>query len=1082
MMRIKRLPIVILILVICFTSISVPVRLEAVNGDYLSFDSITTEQGLSQNYINCIYQDHYGYIWIGTVVGLNKFDGLDFQIYKSDSESADSISNSDIQCVYETSDGSLWIGTENGLDRFNRAENTFTVYKYSSEDANSLSGSSIQALYEDSRGILWVGTTAGLNSYDPKTGTFTRYLSNAYSISSDDITSLCVDSNDILWIGTSSGLNSYNSETGVFTTFCYDSAVAGGISNNQIITIYEDSNQRLWIGTANGLNLYDTDGGAFIVYQNDSNDASSISDNYITAICEDNDGYLWVGTRFGLNKLDCNTGVFSTYKADINNPDSINSNHILSLYKDAEGNLWIGTINGVNTLNFRKQVFKYYGGVFYNETVSGIIDDGNGNLWLEIKNGVVKFDMETHSVEAAWPEVFQNQYAMNYMLNVFCMGADGSIWIGTENSGLERFDPITGKLTVYQHIPEDSTSLISNSVKSLYADSKGVIWIGTIEGLCTYDPQSGIFSKSHVDESFLNGTGDVVQVIYEDSNGNYWFGTPTGVYRMDKATSEVDCVMDNNAVANNADVKMVMCIYEGSNGRFWFGTSFGLHCYDTEQGKLVLFGLEDLLPGASNNWILGVVEDNEGDIWIATRQGLGRLSLDDKVYTEYGVEDGLGNDAFCVGSYYKSEDGELYFGCIGGLISFYPDEIRFNASNLKVVINEFSLTDREISFEEPIEDLEEIFLSYSENSFIIGFAALSFDTTSEIQYAYMLEGFDEGWNYSGAKGRETKYTNLSSGEYTFLVKAVNSDGVWGEVTSLNIHIAVPFWQQWWFIISMVIFAILVVVLLIQVRTRSLTRHALLLEQKVDERTHQLALKSEQLEHELDNRIEFMRALVHELKTPLTPILGASEVLASQLEDTKSKGIANNIYVGAKRLNQRINELMDLAKGEKDMLKLNRKMTDISSLLREVADCVSPQINKRKMKLFTEIPDHLPPAMVDEERIQQIVLNLLDNAIKFSDEGGIITLRAEEKDGNIAVEVKDTGPGIAKSLQERLFQPYRRIESDREHLSGLGLGLSLCRVLVELHGGEIWVSSQKGKGCIFTFTIPLSLNENETDVK
>jgi signal transduction histidine kinase/ligand-binding sensor domain-containing protein len=1074
----KRIP-VLLLLFILFSFIS-PVQMEVYGSsvDYLRFTSITTEQGLSQNYINCIFQDHYGYIWIGTVVGLNKYDGLNFQIYQSDSESTGSISDSDVQCFCETSSGDLWIGTVRGLNFFNRAKNTFTQYMHNPDDTNSISGNTIHALYEDSRGILWIGTSTGLNSYDPESGKFKSYLSDSYPISSGSITSLCEDSNGILWIGTSNGLNSYNLETGVFNVYYYDSAVTGSISDNHIISIYKDSTGNLWMGTADGLDKYDSDTGLFSVYQNDVNDISSISDNYITAICEDNEGYLWVGTRSGLNKLDVSTGYFIAYQVNINNPDSINSNQILSLYKDTEGNLWVGTINGVNRLNFRKQVFKYYSGVFYNETVAGLSDDGKGNLWLEIRNGVVKFDIETHSVEDIWADVFQNQYALNYMYNVFCMGQDGSIWIGTENSGLERFNPFNGDLTVYNNVPGNSNSLLSNSIISIYSDSKGIIWIGTDMGLCTFNPQTGVFDSQMFESSILSESGNNVRVTYEDSDGDYWFGTNKGIYLLDESTHEISCIIDNISIAADVEVKVIMCICESDSGIFWFGTSFGLYRYDKQQGELINYKSNNLLLEDTKKWILGIVEDNNGDIWLATRQGLGRLSPDDGVYTEYGVNDGLGNDAFCVGPCYKTEDGELYFGCIGGLISFYPDEIQYNTSSLNVVINNFSLTDKEINFDKPIEDIEEISLSYSENSFNIGFSALSYDSTSEIQYAYMLQGFDDEWNISSARDNSTKYTNLDSGGYTFLVRAANSDGIWGEkITSLTINIATPFWEQWWFITTITLIGILTVVLLIQARTRSLSKHALLLEDRVEERTHQLAHKSEQLEKELDSRVEFIRALIHELKTPLTPILGASEALLSQMGEGINKGMANNIYIGAVRLNQRINELIDLAKGEKEMLKINPSITDISSLLKGVANYVLPQITKRNMKLEVEIPDSLPSVVVDEERIQQVVINLIDNAIKFSDDGGIITLKAREEENNIVVDVKDTGPGIAKSLQERLFQPYHRIESDREHLSGLGLGLSLCRVLVELHGGKIWVSSHQGKGCVFTFTIPLSADKD-----
>ena len=228
----------------------------------------------------------------------------------------------------------------------------------------------------------------------------------------------------------------------------------------------------------------------------------------------------------------------------------------------------------------------------------------------------------------------------------------------------------------------------------------------------------------------------------------------------------------------------------------------------------------------------------------------------------------------------------------------------------------------------------------------------------------------------------------------------------------------------------------------------------------------------ELESEVQKRIEFTRAMVHELKTPMTPVLFSSELLVQELHDEPWASIARNIHRGATNLNNRIDDLLDLARVEIGRLQLNPKLVDASQLLNNIADYVKALINKNHQHLVLNIPATLPQVWADEERLQQIILNLLVNASKFIPEGGTITLSAREEANSLIVEVKDTGPGIPKKEQQRIFEPYQRQTTDRERLSGLGLGLSLCKKLVELHGGKIWLESQVGKGSTFSFSIPL----------
>ena len=230
---------------------------------------------------------------------------------------------------------------------------------------------------------------------------------------------------------------------------------------------------------------------------------------------------------------------------------------------------------------------------------------------------------------------------------------------------------------------------------------------------------------------------------------------------------------------------------------------------------------------------------------------------------------------------------------------------------------------------------------------------------------------------------------------------------------------------------------------------------------------------QELEIEVQRRVEFTRALVHELKTPLTPIMSSSDLLVSGLKEEPWLSVAQNIQRGAINLNKRIGELLDLARGEIGMLRLNPKRVDVLKLLHFTGSEMSVVASSNGQTLKVELPPSLPMPWADEDRLRQIIQNLLVNATKFTPEGGTIYLRAREQNGSLIVEVQDTGYGIPEEEQRRLFRPYHRQIGDREHLSGLGLGLALCKNLVQLHGGRIWVQSQEGKGALFSFSIPIN---------
>lgn len=1071
---ILRISIAIIISSILISPTTFPVS--ANTNESLKFESIATEHGLSQNCITSIFQDSYGYLWVGTLVGLNKYDGVNFKIYYQNANDSKSISSSNIKTIFEDSYGLLWIGTDYGLNLYNRQNDTFTTILSNPDNpSKNNSNYSILAIFEDSYGALWIGTEHGLNLLNRKTRTYTEYLINTTGENSTEgkiIRKIFEDSFGSLWIGTNQGLYLFNRYKQTFTSYKHSINIPDSISNNSVKDIFEDSYGSLWIATDDGVNILDREKGTFTKYLHDSNDPSSISSNSTTKICEDSHGIIWIGTNNGLNNFDPIQNTFNHYMLDPYNPDSLNSDRITALHLDNENNLWIGTINGLNKINFRKQVFNYCTGILLNNTISGIASLDSNTLLLETRAGIIQYNIKKNEVENIWSDMLTQQAKANLVKSVFSMGTDGNLWIGTDDMGLLRFNSMTSEIVTFD---KDNSKLPSNRILSIYVDHKETVWIGTTNGLCSLDSRStefNLYNNLKIDGS--------VELIYETSDKRLWLITQSAIYALDNKAPKADILSVHDEAPifiKNIGRNATYAMLEDSRGLLWFGTNHGLFCFQLSENQFISNTIAETMVSET---IITMLEDDGHVIWAATRQGLWRLSFEEKEHIEYKIDDGLMSDMFCSTAAYKAEDGEIFLGTVGGLIRFYPDKLLTNTTTPEVVINGFNLLEGNLFFNKPIEDIKEITLGYSENSFLIDFVALSFDSSNQITYAYKLEGFEEDWNYCDANNSNTKYTNLGSGEYYFIVKASNSEGAWSEEeTVLNINIETPFWEQWWFILSSVVCVLLIIFIFLQVRTRSLKKYAIIMESNVEERTHQLAQKSEQLqlksdrlENELNNRAAFTRALVHELKTPMTSLQLTNDILSQQSKTPPFIDLANAINEDVNRLSDRVNEILDIARGEIGLLKLTKHEVSLNEFFMTQKKELSMLVKSEGKVLEFYLQNELPVAFIDNERISQVIDNLVDNALKYTFRDGKIIISIKMIDNNLEVEVTDNGKGISP---DRLVNIFKRNESpagDYSNYGGLGIGLSLSKMLVELHNGTIWVDSELNKGSTFGFSIPL----------
>jgi two-component system sensor histidine kinase ChiS len=1087
----------------------------------IRFEHLSLEQGLSQSVVTCIVQDSQGFMWFGTQDGLNRYDGYEFKVYGYDQEAPDGLSSRWITALYEDDAGALWIGIfDGGLNRYDRETGQFIHYKNDPDDPHSLSNNNVAAIYQDREGALWVATGVGLNQFDQDTGRFTRYLhdpEDVDSLSDNIVTALYQDREGVLWVGTATGLESLDQETGQFTHYKNDPDDVYSLSDDGIQAIYQDQEGVLWVGTAEGgLNRFDRETGQFIRYQNDPDDPRSLTDDNVQVIYQGQDGTLWIGTGSGgLDRLDSETQQFIHYRNDTSDPNSINSGNILSIYQDREGLFWIGTFgSGINRFDPSAERFVHYHHIsddansLSDDLVWSIRQDREGLFWFgTAAGGLNRFDPNT----GRW-YAYRNNPADVHSLSsddVFAIQEDseGALWVGTLGGGLNRFDRETEQFVRYQNDPDDLHSLSSNAILALYEDSEGVLWIGTGgNGLDRFDREKEQFIhyENDPDDPYsLNGVS--VATIYQDQEGVLWAGTfAAGINRFDREKEWFTHYQNDSEDSSSLSDNTVLSIYQDRAGVLWFGTSGGLNRFDRASETFTAYIKKDGLP---NEVIYGILEDDQGNLWLSTNRGISRFNPRTETFKNYDARDGLQSDEFNQGAYFKSRDGEMFFGGINGFNAFYPENIRDNVYVPPVVLTSLTQGGEEVAIAGELDSADEITFKWPNTFFEFEFSALSYMQSEENQYAYKLEGFEQNWNEMGTR-RFGRYTNIPGGTYTLRVIGSNNDDVWNEQgAAVNVTVVPPFWQTWWFRGLAIVLVVGGTLGAFAVRLRVAEAHRQELEIEVDARTRELqetlvALEQSKEAAEAANRAKsiFLTNMSHELRTPLNAVLGLAQLMTRDANLTSLQqtnlGIINR---SGEHLLGLINEVLELSKIEAGRITLNESDFDLYRLLDGLEEMFRMRAEQKGLVLTLQrVPDVPQYVYMDEGKLRQVLMNLLGNAVKFTEKGGI-TLRVWREEYGVEdtentpllpascctlhFEVEDTGPGIAAEELTTMFAPFEQTESGRQSLEGTGLGLPISQQYVRLMGGELTVRSPLKRsdlveegGSAFSFALPVALAE------
>ncbi len=1008
------------------------------------FEHISIEQGLSQSSVFSICQDNQGFLWFGTLDGLDKYDGYKFIVYKSDPQDSTTLGDNTVFKIYEDREGMLWVGTlGGGLNKFDKATEKFTRYTFDSKDTNSISNNNIRAIFEDSEGNLWVGTNNGLNKLNRKSGKFTRYLhnpKNPNSISNNYVWTIYESPSKpgILWIGTYDGLNKYNIHTGRFTVYKNRPNDSFSLSNNYVWSIIQGYSGYLWVGTNYGLDKFNPTTGKFVRYIHDPSNPNSISFNNVWSLCKDNKGEILVGTLGGgLNKIvwqrkNNNEHIkFTHYLHNSENPFSLSQNYVWSIYEDRTGVLWIGTDIGLNKLDPEKEKFIHYSSTPYNphslsnNEVTAIYKDHLGILWIGTRNGLNKFNPTTKKF-VHFKSNTKNPFSIsnNYIRSIY-EDKEGYLWIGTNGGGLNKY--IRDKnIFIHYEFGNSPKGLSNSNVTSILEDQNGNLWLGTLAGLDRLNPKTGNIEVFIHKPGNLNSLShDYVYTIYMDKTHKFWIGTlGGGLDRFDPRTGKFFHYTENPKDTTSLSNNNVWCIYQDSRGTLWIGTNNGLDKFNQSKGTFTHYSEQN---GLINNVIYGILEDKHGNLWLSSNKGLSKFNPVSGKIRNYSTSDGLQSDQFNGNAYFEDSKGEMYFGGINGFNMFYPDSIKDNPYKPPIVITDFQIFNQSVKIgkdsplHKSISETKTIILPYSDNVFSFEFAALHYSSPESNQYAYKMEGFDRNWVYSGTR-RYVTYTNLDPGKYVFKVIGSNNDGVWNKQgVSINIIIDPPFWRTWWFLSLFTIFILSIIGSIIYIRINNL-------------------LAIERL------RLKIAEDLHDDIGTKLTEISLLSDMVYHvNPDDPKSlKDSVRNIGGIARSLIENMSDIVWL---------INPKRDSLYELFLKLKDNYEELLSFNKIDLYINNLNFLEKIRLPMEYRKNVYLifkEAMNNSIKYS-ECSEISLNTEVNRNLLIITMYDNGKGF---------------NIDRKYS---GNGLENMKNRADSISGNLRIQSKKGEGTMIKFT-------------
>lgn len=991
-----------------------------------------TSGKLSSSLINCIVQDKYGYIWVGTEYGLSKFDGYRFTNYLHNEEDTTSITDNIISDLLVDKKGNLWIGCAKGLMRYNYETNNFSRLQF--PDGRK---PRIYSMVESHRGDILLGT-AGYGLYSVKNNGIEKTANNrftirwerAYAERDSDVffTHIYEDKHHYLW---------QSSHLLTFTRFIEKQ---GKVQRKDFKSPYgapvafiQHRPQAMLIVCMYGIIYYDYRTGRIA----DAGYDLGTFKNHVTInnATFDHDGNLYISTsehgaliiKKGSNKVEQLENSNSNF--------NLSTAFVNDIIEDKDNNLWIGCYKkGLYLLNQRQQAFSSWSFSAQNyiigSSVSSIAPGENGETWCTVQNsGVFCFDASgkiiAHPTSPAGTCIIYKDRR-------------GAYWI-SNGSALYSYNPHTG---AYQ----EKLTFTSAGIYCMTDDNQGNLYISVYsKGLYIYNVESGkvtvLNMRQRGNKGFL--CNDWVRSMAFDHTGHLWIGTSNGVSCLNTKTLSFKDFGWNIILKD----RQANGICEGKNGNMIIGTEEGLYLFDRKNNKTLALPHAEVLKGKQ---VCSIIKDHQGDLWISTTMGIWQYDQKNRQFIGHINGNGLTTREYVLGSSMHTASDLIAFGTSDGITTFYPERVRAK----KMELGDVHLTNFIIDGK-PINCLtDEFTIPYEENSFTLEFSLLNYRNTDNISFQYRI---NEGkWNSTNEGSNAVSFNKLKPGSYTLEVRAMSNGNFSKKSTIIHIKVCDPWYASTWAFLLYFLTAAGIILYIIY----RYERH-----------------RKEDLE---ETKMQFLINATHDIRSPLTLIMGPLNKLKTRITDAESKQDIDTIDRNAQRLLLLVNQILDERKIDKDQMHLHCQKTDLKEFLRGIMSLYNFNVQERSITLSLKEDESLKEegnlqVWIDRINFDKVISNLLSNAMKYTSDGGEITLIIGKNKESAIIKVEDTGIGLKEEKTDRLFERFYQGNNNSDiHIEGTGIGLNLCRALVKMHGGTIRAYNRTDgiKGSCFEVNIPL----------
>lgn len=1027
--------------------------------DY-SFHHLKTDDGLSNSNVKAVLKDSYGFLWVGTQAGLNRYDGYGFKIYNVRPEQSNSFWNQDIWGLQEDGLGNIWINCSYNYFVYNRDKDNFIydIPGFLSNLGIKLDGQ-YHKIYIDKKQNIWVLNGKMVHFYDIPTKKISSFEIDTVLQDGIDI-ELTDDGEDLYLIERSGHLWQLNKNIGKLISIKLSENIQHEICGRKN-RIYADHRKGLWLFSEKSELLYyrsepDQDWTKQLLKS-----TVDTQGTLVRSIIDDGNGHVWIGTDHkGVFVYDIAKKSLTNY---INDPwlkNSIASNNVEHIYCDNDGIIWLG--HNKQGLSYYHESFHKFVNIQYQDCqdISIILEDKHGNIWLGTDgNGL--FIKERNS------EKLRKLPIPNNPIISLIEDRKGRIWVGTYQNGLLCYH----NGTIRQFTP-DNSALFGHSAWNLCTDRFGNIWIGSsMEALQCFDPDKETFVVVQTPD----GRNIHPMTIHYDQGDKLYVGTSNGLYVLDIITGKQQFCLGNNKGTQSFNQMFIATIYKDTKDILWLAHSQGLTAWDLKTDSLYYMDKE---TGLCDNIIQAIAEDNHQNLYVTTSDGLSVLSVErasEKLsfsIRNFSTNDGLKNNYFNKYSICKLHNGDILLGSTDCYTLVNPNKVLEKNQPLSTVIfTGLAIGNQPIRVNlpyngrklltHPMEQTNALKFKHSDKLIGIEFATNDLLNANKVKYAYRLEGLDNQWYYTSEN--RIVFTTLHPGSYRLLLKACNSDGVWNdEVTELAILVTPPFYlSKWAFLLYALLLFLLIVITIYRTRTHNQKK----MQQQLIQLEHEQKMRLNEM------KLKFFTNISHDLRTPLTLIITPLQIMIDETVHEHSRKKLQTIYKNAQQLMELIDTLLDFRKLDVGAEKLRCQTRDIIGYMKEVCDSFQDYAIDRQINLVFDSSVASISMPFDPDKIRKIINNLLSNAFKYTPDDGTIEIHVSTEDNQLNVSIADTGKGIDDEEKKSIFERFYQIRNQPEK-TGSGIGLHIVKEYVHLHGGQIFVSDNTPQGSVFTFTIPI----------